>query len=115
MWKAGLILEKIKSLETPDLKLVPPSAFIDSMNVLIEAEFIMNNLPIVIDKILEFFLNMFVQQFAQYAEQIIEKILDVWNAVTEIVPPLKDLMSLAWAIPNQADFCCNLSLNIALD
>lgn len=28
--------------------------------------------------------------------------------------PLDDLLQLAWAIPNQADFCFNLALNIAL-
>jgi hypothetical protein len=34
--------------------------------------------------------------------------------VVEIVPPLQQLLELCWAIPNQADFCCNMALNIAL-
>ena len=30
------------------------------------------------------------------------------------MPPLSDLLQLAFAIPNQADLCFNIALNIAL-
>jgi hypothetical protein len=114
MMKARLILQRLKSLQAPELYLNLPSDFFLILEVLIEAEFIYANLPIVLDKILEFFLNLFVQEFAKIAEAIIGKIFGIWKKVIEIVPPLQDLLQLCWAIPNQADLCVNLALNIAL-
>ena len=112
--KAKMILKKLKSLEAPELYINMPVEFELILWTLVEAEFIMNNLSIVLDKILEYFINLLVQEFAYYAEMIIDKIFEIWDKVTEIVPPLQDLVELAWAIPNQADACVNIALNIAL-
>jgi len=84
------------------------------MEVLIEAEFIYSNLPIVMDKILEFILNLLVEKFAKCAEKIINQIFKIWKKVCQIVPPLEDLLQLCWAIPNKADLCVNIALNIAM-
>ena len=86
--KACLILEKLKKMEAPELYICKPKEFELILWTLIEAEFIMNNLPIVLDKILEYFMNIFVAEFSKYAEKIIEKIFEVWKKVIEIVPPL---------------------------
>ena len=87
-------------MEAPELYICKPKEFELILWTLIEAEFIMNNLPIVLDKILEYFMNIFVSEFCKYAEQIIAKIFEVWKKVIEIVPPLQDLVEIAWAIPN---------------
>lgn len=108
------ILKKIKSLEAPELYINSPIDFFTILEVLVEAEFIYAHLPIVLDKILEFFLNMFIEKFAGMAQAIIDQIFSVWDKVIEIVPPLQDLLELCWAIPNTADFCCNIALNVAL-
>ena len=84
------------------------------LEVLVEVVFIYNNLHIVIDKILEFFINLLVQKFTEIADKIIGSIFSIWNSVVEIVPPLQDLLEACWAIPNNADFCVNVALNIAL-
>lgn len=112
--KAKKILKKLKKLEAPELYICKPKEFELILWTLIEAEFIMNNLPIVLDKLLEYFVNLFVKKFTEEANKIIDKIFKVWDKVIEIVPPLQDLLELAWAIPNQADACCNLALNAAL-
>ena len=112
--KAKMLLSRLKSLSAPDLYINLPKDFFVIFEVLVEAQFIYANLHIVMDKILEFFLNLFVQQFAQIAESIIGQIFGIWKKVIEIVPPLQDLLELCWAIPNQADLCVNLALNIAL-
>lgn len=112
--RAKKILEKLKKLEAPELYICKPKEFELILWTLVEAEFIMNNLPIVMDKILEYFMNLFVKKFAEEAQKIIDKIFEVWKKVIEIVPPLQDLIQLCWAIPNQADACCNLALNAAL-
>lgn len=91
-----------------------PGDFFLILEVLVEATFIYSNLPIVLDKILEYFLNLMVQKFAEIASAIIDKLFGIWEKVIEIVPPLDELLKLAWAIPNQADFCVNIALNIAL-
>jgi len=111
---AKQILKKLKSLEAPELYINAPEEFFTILEVLVEIEFIYANLPIVMDKILEFFLNLFVEKFAQMAEAIIGKVFDIWKKVIEIVPPLQDLLEMCWAVPNAADLCCNLALNIAL-
>ena len=98
--KACLILEKLKKMEAPELYICKPKEFELILWTLTEAEFIMNNLSIVLDKILEYFMNIFVAEFCKYAEKIIAKIFEVWKKVIEIVPPLQDLVELAWAIPN---------------
>lgn len=66
--KAKLILEKLKKLEAPELYICKPKEFELILWTLTEAEFIMNNLPIVLDKILEYFMNMFVAEFCKYAD-----------------------------------------------
>ena len=91
-----------------------PKEFLLILDVLTEAEFIYSNLPIVLDKILEFIMNLLVEKFAKCAEMIIEQIFKIWKKVCQIVPPLEDLLQLCWAIPNKADLCCNIALNIAL-
>ena len=111
---ARQIIEKIKSLEAPQLFINMPGDFFEILEVLVEAYFIYANLPIVLDKILIFFINMFVEKFAGRASEIIDKLFGIWEKVVEIVPPLDDLLKLAWAIPNAADFCVNVALNIAL-
>ena len=58
-----MILEKLKSISAPDLYINVPADFLTIMEVMIEAEFIYANLHMVMDKILEFFINLFVQQF----------------------------------------------------
>ena len=63
--KACLILEKLKKMEAPELYICKPKEFELILWTLIEAEFIMNNLPIVLDKILEYFINMFVAEFSK--------------------------------------------------
>lgn len=63
--KAKLILEKLKKMEAPELYICKPKEFELILWTLIEAEFIMNNLPIVLDKILEYFMNMFVAEFSK--------------------------------------------------
>lgn len=68
----------------------------------------------VMDKILEFFLNLLVEQFAAIAKSIISQIMSIWQDVISIVPPLDDLVRMCWAIPNTADCCVNCALNIAL-
>jgi hypothetical protein len=55
-----MILEKLKSLSAPELFLKMPSDFFVILEVLVEAEFIYANLHIVIDKIIEFFINLLV-------------------------------------------------------
>ena len=112
--KAKQVLNRIKSLQAPDLSINLPSDFMLIMEVMIEVTFIYQNLPIVMDKILEFFINLLVQKFAKIADQIIGKLFGIWQKVIEIVPPLQDLLQLMWAIPNQADLCVNIALNIAL-
>ena len=62
-----MILYKLRSLEAPDLTIVPPEELSLVMEVLIEIEFIYQNLHIVIDKILEIVINEFVKQFTDYA------------------------------------------------
>ncbi len=111
---ARQIIEKIKSLEAPQLFINMPGDFFEILEVLVEAYFIYANLPIVLDKILIFFINMFVEKFAGRASEIIDQLFGIWEKVVEIVPPLDDLLKLAWAIPNSADFCVNVALNIAL-
>ena len=58
--KARMILAKLKSLAAPELFLKMPSEFFVILEVLVEAEFIYANLHIVIDKIIEFFINLLV-------------------------------------------------------
>ena len=58
--KAKLLLNRLKSLNGPDLRICPPKSFLLLLEVLIEAQFIYANLHIVMDKILEYFINMFV-------------------------------------------------------
>lgn len=91
-----------------------PKDFFLILEVLVEAEFIYANLHIVMDKLLEFFMNLLVKKFTECASKIIDQLFSIWSKVIEIVPPLDDLLKLAWAIPNKADFCCNIALNIAL-
>jgi len=112
--KARLLLERLKSLTTPDLYICEPDDFLLMMEVLVEAQFIYQNLHIVLEKIVEYLLNLLVKKFAELAKSIIDKLFSIWDKVIEIVPPLDDLLRLAWAIPNQADLCCNIALNIAL-
>ena len=112
--KAKQILQKLKSLQAPELYINLPGEFLLILEVLIEAEFIYANLPIVLDKILEYILNLLIAKFAEIAEKLINKILKVWKKVCQIVPPLEDLLMLCWAIPNKADFCVNIALNIAI-
>lgn len=112
--KAKMVLYKLRSLEGPDMSMVPPRDMMLVMEVLIEVEFIYQNLHIVIDKIVELIINMFVQKFAKLAKQIIDKVFDIWKMVIEIVPPLEDLLDMCWKVPNQADTCCNGALNLAL-
>lgn len=83
-----MILAKLKSLQAPELFINLPEDFFLILEVLVEAEFIYNNLPIVIDKILEYFINLFVKKFAEIAQKIIDKIMKVWKKVVKIVPPL---------------------------
>lgn len=111
---AKQVIKKIKELEAPELYINAPVDFFTILEVLVEIEFIYANLPIVMDKLLEYFLNLFIEKFAGRAEAIINQIFSVWKKVVEIVPPLQDLLELCWAIPNTADFCCNIALNIAL-
>lgn len=112
--KARQILAKLKNLAAPELFINVPSDFFTILEVLVEAEFIYANLPIVMDKILEFFINLFVKKFSEIASAIIDKIFAIWKKVVEIVPPLQDLVEMCWAIPNTADCCFNCALNIAL-
>lgn len=112
--KARQILAKLKSLAAPELFINVPEDFLLILEVLVEAEFIYANLPIVMDKLLEFFINLFVEKFSRVATAIIGKIFAIWEKVTEIVPPLQDLLEMCWAIPNTADCCFNCALNIAL-
>ena len=91
-----------------------PEEFFEILEVLVEGTFIYANLHIVMDKLLEFFINLFVEKFAGIAAAIIDQLFSIWSKVIEIVPPLDDLLKLAWAIPNAADFCFNCALNIAL-
>ena len=112
--KAKLILARLKSLQGMELFINMPEDFFLILAVLVEAEFIYSNLPIVMDKILEFMLNMFVEKFAGIAAGIIAQLFEIWNKVIEIVPPLDDLLKMAWAIPNAADCCFNAAVNIAL-
>ena len=78
----------MKNLQAPELFINMPEDFFLILEVLVEAEFIYNNLPIVIDKILEYFINLFVKKFAEIAQKIIDKIMKVWKKVVKIVPPL---------------------------
>lgn len=112
--KGRQVLEKLKSLQAPELFINVPSDFLLILEVLVEASFIYANLHLVIDKILEYFINLFVEKFAAIASAIIDKIFGIWQKVIEIVPPLQDLLEMCWAIPNTADCCCNCALNIAL-
>lgn len=140
--KAREIVEKLKSMESPELYVSLPEEFRELMSVLMEAEFIMSNLPIAMDKIIEFIINIFVQQFTQIAEQIANTILgiflkilqaagqllDVVKTITDtlgltgiipeplgsIVDELLKFPDILWVIPNQADFFFNKALNIAL-
>lgn len=112
--KAKQILKKLKSLQAPELYITMPKEFLLILDVLTEAEFIYNNLPIVLDKILEYIMNLLVAKFAEIAEKIINQIFKIWKKVCQIVPPLEDLLNLCWAIPNKADLCCNIALNIAM-
>jgi hypothetical protein len=112
--KAKEILNKIKKLEGVSLYLNLPEEFLLILFVLIEAEFIYANLPIVMDKILNYFINLFVKKFTELVRPIIDSIFDVVEKIKEIVPPVEDLLQLFWAIPNNGDLCVNLALNIAL-
>ena len=112
--KAKMVLYKLRSLEGPDMSMVPPKDLMLVMEVLIEVEVIYQNLHIVIDKIVELIINMFVQKFTELAKQIIDKVFKIWKMVVEIVPPLEDLLDMCWKVPNQADTCCNGALNLAL-
>lgn len=111
---AKQVIGKLKSLEAPALYIKMPEEFLLIMELLIEIEFIYANLSTVMDKIIEFFLNLMVEEFAKLAEAIIDKVFGIWEKVIEIVPPLEDLLNMCWAVPNQADLCCNIALNIAL-
>lgn len=111
---AKQVIGKLKSLEAPALYIKMPEEFLLIMELLIEIEFIYANLSTVMDKIIEFFLNLMVEEFAKLAEAIIDKVFSIWEKVIEIVPPLEDLLNMCWAVPNQADLCCNIALNIAL-
>ena len=111
--KAKMVLYKLRSMEGPDMSAVPPSQMMLLMEVLIEVEVIYQNLPIVIDKILELIINQFVQKFAAVASAIIDQVFAIWKDVLEIVPPLEDLLNMCWGVPNQADTCCNGALNLA--
>ena len=104
----------MKNLQAPELFINVPSDFLLILEVLVEATFIYANLHIVMDKLLEFFINLFVEKFAAIASAIIDKIFDIWKKVIEIVPPLQELLEMCWAIPNTADCCFNCALNIAL-
>lgn len=55
--KAKMVLYKLRSMEGPDMSSVPPAQMKLLMEVLIEVEVIYQNLPIVIDKILELIIN----------------------------------------------------------
>ena len=112
--KAKQVLQKLKSLQAPELYINVPKDFFLILEVLIEAEFIYANLHIVMDKLLEYFMNLLVKKFAACASSIINQLFNIWQKVIDIVPPLDDLLRLAWAIPNKADICCNIALNIAL-
>lgn len=112
--KARMLLSRLKNLQAPELYINLPKDFFLILDVLIEAQFIYANLHIVMDKILEYFLNLLVKKFTDIANKIIDKLFSIWDKVIEIVPPLDDLLQLCWAIPNQADLCCNIALNIAL-
>ena len=54
-------------MEAPELYICKPKEFELILWTLTEAEFIMNNLQIVLDKILEYFMNLFVNKFAEEA------------------------------------------------
>ena len=112
--KARQILAKLKNLQAPELFINMPEDFFLILEVLVEAEFIYANLHIVMDKILEYFINLFVKKFSEIAQAIIDKIFSIWKKVVSIVPPLQDLLEMCWAIPNTADCCFNCALNIAL-
>ena len=56
-----------------------PEEFMLMMEVMIEAEFIYANLPIVMDKILEYIVNLFIQQFTQIISTIIDQLLGIWK------------------------------------
>ena len=112
--KARMILAKLKSLSAPELFINVPEDFLTILEVLVEAEFIYANIHVVIDKIIEFFINLLVERFTKIANAIIGKIFSIWNKVVSIVPPLQDLLEMCWAIPNAADCCFNVALNIAL-
>lgn len=140
MLKAKAICKKLKSLEVPDVSICPPAEFIQILDVLTEAQFIMSNLPVVIDKIWNFILNMFVEMFTKIADEIASKVIDIiktiLDAAKQLIGTLKDITGMLglslpeplatlvdvliqipeilWIIPNQADYFFNCAANVAL-
>lgn len=77
--KAKMVIERLKSLQASELFIMMPRDFLLIMEVLIEIQFIYSNLHIVMDRILEFFINLLVQRFAEIADRIIAQIFDIWQ------------------------------------
>lgn len=90
--KARQVIEKLKDLQAPELFINMPEEFLLILEVTVEVSFIYANLHIVMDKLLEFFINLFVKKFAEIASAIIDKIFAIWKKVVKIVPPLQDLL-----------------------
>lgn len=90
--KARQVIEKLKDLQAPELFINMPEEFFLILEVTVEVSFIYANLHIVMDKLLEFFINLFVEKFAKIASAIIDKIFAIWKKVVDIVPPLQDLL-----------------------
>lgn len=66
--KAAEIVENLKNLQAPSLYVKVPKDFLTILEFAIEVIFIMNHIPLVLDKILEMFVTLAVQLFAQFAE-----------------------------------------------
>ena len=114
MKKAKDVLKKIKSISAPELYITKPKEFKDIMEVLVEVEFILSHLPIVLDKIFSFYMNYAVEFFMTVLENSIAAIFKLWNAIIEYIPPAKYLLKLLFGTVISADDCFNVALNIAL-
>ena len=66
------------------------------------------------NKIVTFFMNLASKKFSESCNQPLKDILEIWNEVCELIPPLKDLRNRCSMIPNNGDSCTNTATNIIM-
>ena len=113
--KARMVLYRLRSLEAPDMYVLPPATFVELMDVLVEAEFVYQNLHTVVDQIIEQSLKQMVKKFQGAASAIIASALAVfYGRVCAEHPEWSTLLHICWGVPNSADCCNCCALNNAL-